>query len=227
VTSYQDLGLIPGVTYYYVVLAFNANGNSVDSNEASANTVAPTPTVPAAPGGLVTTVISSTQINLSWTDNSTNETIFRLRRKTGSTGTYADLGTVVQNVTSYQDTGLTPGTVYFYQVFASNAAGDSAGSNEASGTTTSDAGRRCPSIPTGLLVTATSITSASLSWNDASTNETGFRIQRKMGTSGTWAEVGTVAANVTLWQDSSLVSNAVYFYKIAAFNLIGGVELHQ
>ena len=221
VSSYQDLGLIPGVTYYYVVLAFNANGNSVDSNEASANTVAPAPTVPAAPGGLVTTVISSTQINLSWTDNSTNETGFRIRRKTGSTGTYADLGTVVQNVTSYQDTGLTQGTVYFYQVFASNAAGDSAGSNEASGTTTSDGGSTLPAIPAGLLVTATSITSVSLSWNDASTNETGFRIQRKMGTNGIWAEVGTVGANVTLWQDSSLVSNAVYFYKIASFNLIG------
>jgi hypothetical protein len=44
---------------------------------------------PTAPSSLTGTPVSTTQINLSWTDGASNETGFRIRRKTGSTGTYA------------------------------------------------------------------------------------------------------------------------------------------
>ena len=78
---------------------------------------------------------STTQINLLWTDNSSDETGFKIERKTGAGGTYAQIATVGASVTSYSNTGLTPGTTYFYRVRATNASGDSAYSNEASTTT--------------------------------------------------------------------------------------------
>ncbi len=92
--------------------------------------------LPNAPTGLSAAVISSSQINLSWTDNSNNETIFKIERKTGSGGTYSQIGTVGANVTTYSDNnGLLPGTTYNYRVKANNFVGDSAPSNEVPATT--------------------------------------------------------------------------------------------
>jgi hypothetical protein len=89
---------------------------------------------PEAPGNLITTAISSSQINLSWTDNSSNETGFKIERKTGS-GSFSQIATVSANTTTYNNTGLTPLTTYVYHVRAYNAVGDSGFSNEASATT--------------------------------------------------------------------------------------------
>jgi hypothetical protein len=88
----------------------------------------------AAPTGLTATAASSTQINLSWTDNSTNETGFKVERKTGSTGTWAQIATVAADVTSYSNTGLVAGTTYYYRVRAATGSGNSDYSNQASAT---------------------------------------------------------------------------------------------
>jgi alpha-tubulin suppressor-like RCC1 family protein len=90
---------------------------------------------PTPPSGLTATAISSSQINLSWTDNSNNETVFKIERKTGTGGSWSQIATVGANVTSYSNTGLAVNATYTYRVRASNAAGDSAYSNEASATT--------------------------------------------------------------------------------------------
>jgi YD repeat-containing protein len=90
---------------------------------------------PETPTNLTATAVSSTQINLSWTDNSNNETGFKIERKIGSSGTYSQIATVSANVTAYSDTGLTPDTTYYYRVRAYNLGGDSAYSNEANATT--------------------------------------------------------------------------------------------
>lgn len=89
---------------------------------------------PAAPSGLIATVISGTQINLAWVDNSSDESNFVLERKTG-TGAYGVIATLPANTTSYQDTGLAKATTYTYRVKATNAYGSSAYSNEASAKT--------------------------------------------------------------------------------------------
>jgi hypothetical protein len=93
------------------------------------------PSLPAAPSALTAVAASSSQVNLSWTDNTSNETGFKLERKTGSGGTYSQIATVGTNVTTYSNTGLAASTTYYYRVRATNAAGDSAYSNEASATT--------------------------------------------------------------------------------------------
>jgi hypothetical protein len=80
--------------------------------------------VPISPAELTATVISTTQVNLSWTDKSTNETGFKVQRKTGS-GAYADIATVNKDITTYSDNGLTPNTTYTYRVYAYNSTGAS------------------------------------------------------------------------------------------------------
>jgi uncharacterized protein (TIGR02145 family) len=105
--------LILGIAFVY------SCSTSTDGNGNSTTTV-----VPVAPSNLTGTVASSTQINLSWTDNSTNETGFKIERKTG-TGTYAIIGTTATDVTTFNDTGLSQGTTYTYRVYSNNAVGNS------------------------------------------------------------------------------------------------------
>jgi len=91
--------------------------------------------LPAAPSNLTATAISSSQIDLLWTDNSYIETGFKIERKIGETGTYSQAATVGANVTTYSDTGLNGSTTYYYRVRAYNTAGDSSYSNEVIATT--------------------------------------------------------------------------------------------
>jgi hypothetical protein len=87
--------------------------------------------LPAAPNSLTATVQSSTQINLSWIDNSNNEDGFKIERKTGSGSTWALIDSVGISVTSYQDKGLPTNNTYYYQIYAYNSIGNSGYSNEA------------------------------------------------------------------------------------------------
>src|SRR6267143_1665177 len=91
---------------------------------------------PAAPTAFSASPISSSQIKLSWTDNSSIETGFKIERKKGATGTYTQIALVGSGVGSFNDTGLTTNTQYYYRVRATNSAGDSTYSNEANATTT-------------------------------------------------------------------------------------------
>jgi hypothetical protein len=78
--------------------------------------------------------VSSSQINLSWTDHSNNETGFKVER-TRHGNSFKRIATVGANVTTYTDTGLKASTTYRYRVRAYNSGGNSAYSNIASGTT--------------------------------------------------------------------------------------------
>ena len=64
---------------------------------------------PAAPSNLTASAASTSQINLAWTDNSNNETGFKVEQATNGT-TFAQVGTVAANIKSYSSTGLNPST---------------------------------------------------------------------------------------------------------------------
>jgi hypothetical protein len=98
----------------------------------------------AAPSSLSASAASSSQINLSWTDASTGEDGFKIERKTGAGGTYAEIATVGANTTSYSDTGLSASTTYYYRVRAYKGGDYSDYSNEASATTQSSGGGSSP-----------------------------------------------------------------------------------
>src|SRR5439155_14317919 len=124
-----------GTKYYYRVRAYNAIATSGYTSEKNATTLSNTPN---APSGLTITSVTSSKIVLGWTDNANNETGFKIQRKKGATGTYAQIATLGANVTTYSDTdtALLDGTQYYYKVSAYNSAGDSPFSNEVNGITT-------------------------------------------------------------------------------------------
>ena len=79
---------------------------------------------------------------LTWADNSSDETGFRVERKLGATGAYGVIVTTDANVTSYNDSNLADSTTYCYRVNAFNDAGNSPYSPEVCGTTAIGVRRR-------------------------------------------------------------------------------------
>lgn len=113
-------------------------GNTSGSGGTTGGTTGSNP-APTAPTSLTATTASASQINLSWVDNSNNETGFVVSRKTGVSGAWSEVATLAANSTSYNNTGLGSATLYFYRVSAAGASGNSTPSGEASATTLSGA----------------------------------------------------------------------------------------
>ena len=70
--------------------------------------------------------------------------------------------------------------------------------------------------PSGLLATATSESRIHLAWQDNSSNEIEFRVQRQIDGLSDWVEIGTTAANVTTYTDTGLAPTTTYGYRIRA-----------
>jgi PKD repeat protein len=120
---------------YTVSLTVTDDDGATGSTSKNVTVIDPA-ALPAGPTNLVATVISKSQINLKWTDNSGNETGFRIERCKGSTCTnFTLIATVGANVTSYSNTKLIANTTYCYRVYAYNASGNSGYSNIVTPTT--------------------------------------------------------------------------------------------
>ncbi|MEF9437971.1 MAG: S8 family serine peptidase [Candidatus Mariimomonas ferrooxydans] len=128
----NDPDLVPTKTYTYRVTATNTIPAASHAVQAI---------IPVAPTALIATVISSSEVELTWTDNSNNETGFEIWRKTGSGGTSERIDTVGANIETYSNTGLAKNT-YFYKVraYAGTSTGFSAFSNEEKAKTGSSGG---------------------------------------------------------------------------------------
>jgi hypothetical protein len=74
------------------------------------------------------------QLTLTWDDNADGTAVFKVERKLGENGTYAQVATTVLGAIDYLDATVLTGSTYCYRVRASNADGDSDYSNEACGT---------------------------------------------------------------------------------------------
>lgn len=89
---------------------------------------------PLAPSNLSATSLSDVRIDLAWSDNSDNEDGFAIERSTEGIS-WAEIGRVERDITSYSDALLNAETTYSYRVRAFNSAGYSAYSNSTSATT--------------------------------------------------------------------------------------------
>lgn len=218
--SYSNTGLSASTTYYYRVFAYNGEGNSNYSNTSNSTTLATPLNPPTAPGNFLATGVSANQINLSWADNSGNETGFKIERGLSSSGPFSQVASVSSNVTSYSDTNLNASTTYYYRMYAYNAAGNSNSTNVANGTTQSNA-VTLPNAPTGLNVAAVSSTQINLSWTDNSGDESGFKIERALSSSGPFSLLATTGANIISYSNTGLTASTTYYYRIYSYNSAG------
>ncbi len=168
-------------------------------------------TVPSAPTGLTATAGNAT-VTLSWTASS-GATSYNVLRSTTSGSGYTSVGTSTS--TSYSNTGLTNGTTYYYVVTATNSAGTSGNSSQASATPA--ASGTIPAAPLGLTATASGATVA-LSWN-ASSGATSYTLLRST-TSG--SGYGSIVTQSGLsYTDTSVSGGTTYYYVVRATNSAG------
>ena len=150
-------------------------------------------TPPNSPSGLTANAAGTSQINLAWTDGSSDETGFEIERSTDGGVVFTLLTTTGANVTSYSNTGLPASSTFHYRVRAINGGGNSSYTNVAFATTATPAP---PSAPQALVATAVSSSQINLTWTDTASNETGFKIERS--TDGVnFSPLTTVGAGVT------------------------------
>jgi len=216
-TSYSATGLSSGMTYYFRVRATNSAGSSANSNTASAVTPNVV-TLPAAPSNLTASTVSSSVINLTWADNSTNETGFTIDRATdsGFTQNFSSVN-LGAGYSFLSESGLNASTTYYFRVRATNSAGSSGYSNTAFGTTQSNS--TAPAAPSNLTASG-SVASVLLSWFDNSSNESGFVVQRS--TDGVnFSNLVTLGAGASSFSDSSIGSGTTYTYRVYAYNSSG------
>jgi hypothetical protein len=229
VFGYQDLdvgntlsgnvsGLSPNTTYFYRVRAYNAAGNSGNSNTANATTNGD---VPAAPSVNPATNITTNSFTANW-NTSSGATGYRIDVSPNSgfgtfvTG-YQDLD--VGNITSLNVNGLAAGTDYFYRLRAYNSSGTSGSSGTTQATTTLTA----PAPPT--VSPATNVTSSGFTanWSNSS-GATGYRLD--VSTSNTFGSFqpgyqDLDVSNVSSFTVSSLSAATNYFYRVRAYNSAG------
>jgi titin len=209
--TFDDVsGLAENTQYYFRVRATNASGASANSGSGSVTTLLG---LPAAPSGLNASAASTSQINLTWTDNATNETAYEVWRSTDGTSftKIADLGA---NSASYPATGLTDATLYYFKVQATNATGASGFSNTASAATQFN-------VVNDLAASAASSSQINLTWTDNSTTETGYEVLQATSAGGPFNVVATTAADATGYNVTGLNQNTAYYFQVRAKNSTG------
>lgn len=214
VNSFQHTNLRPGMTYYYSIIAFNATGESEMSNEAYEQTP---DSGPAAPTRLAATVLGKSEIVLNWQDNSNEETGYRIYRRRGNGDGWVRILTVGANLTSLRLGGLNQGMVYYFAISAVSRSGESGLSNEVSTMT----GLFAPRAPSAVRAVPMSTSKISLSWQDNSDNELGFRVRRRLALNQDWEIIAEVGANITSYDDRDLPSGANCYYLVTALNTAG------
>jgi hypothetical protein len=218
VTSYASGNLEASTTYWFRVRSFKSGDFSEYSNAvARATDPAGTDPVPPppAPGSLVATTASSSQINLSWSDNSSDEDGFAVERSTDGAN-FAQIGTLAANIKSYNSTGLNASTAYWFRVRAFRAALYSGYSNTANATTSAPPPTPPPSAPSNLRATTASSSQINLAWNDNSGDEDGFKIERSTD-GANFGQLTTVGANVTSYASGGLNASTTYWYRVRAY----------
>jgi beta-galactosidase len=126
--GFLDTGLANGTTYYYVVSAVNAYGESANSAEVSVTPAAPIP--PPMPTGLAAQA-DDNQVDLAW-NASPGTTSYNIKRSLVNNGPYINVASV--STAGFIDAGLSNGTTYFYVVSAVNGGFESPNSAQVSAT---------------------------------------------------------------------------------------------
>ncbi len=216
-------GIIPlasGQSYYFRVSSADAAGNRTYGNTQTFSTAATATTAdttaPSVPGGLNVTVVSASQINLSWTAATDNVGIsgYKVYRDGAYIGSTANL--------NYTDVNVAPGTIYGYHLLAYDAAGNLSAVSATVNVKTP--GGCClssvPPAPTGLAATVSG-SSVYLTWSDNATTEDLFHVYRR-AIGGTFAAVASGLPVNTVSYTNISVPVGTYEYYIEECRLSSG-----
>jgi fibronectin type 3 domain-containing protein len=169
---------------------------------------------PDAPVGLTGEAIATSIINLSWPDVDRAES-YNVMRATSIDGTYEVIASYL-TATSFQDTGLTKNSPYYYAITALNSGGESAKSASLLINTPDFV------IPNEVsnFVLASGDANVKLEWDKM--YDAQFYVKRSTSESGPFTTIGTAESESYI--DGTALNGITYYYKIAAFNEKGEGE---
>ncbi|MBA7605973.1 hypothetical protein ES703_13109 [subsurface metagenome] len=215
---YYATGLDTGIRYCYRVL-----GGKYDPPEESDLSIEDCSFTFATlePPSDLKVIAFSNFIEIIWKDNSSREDDFRLWRKVGAEGGWAEYATIPANMDYYRDTSVTPGTLYTYRVLARHGEESSDPSNEDSAVALS-----APSIPTKPTLSEVTNKEMRFSWTAPAADEdapvTGYKVQiSDEDTFGGEETEYIVGAGVLDFLFRNLTPNDTYYARVCAYN---GVE---
>lgn len=206
-TTYTNTPLANGTTYYHVVSAVNAAGESPDSQETAAT---PLPQPPDPPAGLNANA-GNQFVALSW-DASFGASGYKVKRAEASGGPYA---VVAENVTAihWTDSTVINGKTYHYVVTAFSSKGESGASMQVSATPSA-----IPEPPASLSANPGN-GCVSLFW-PASHGATSYSVKRAIASGGPYTVLAS-GVTTTTWLDSGATNGSEWFYVVTASNATG------
>ncbi|MHB8894919.1 MAG: hypothetical protein ACYC99_07045 [Candidatus Geothermincolia bacterium] len=157
---------------------------------------------------------SSTTLNLTWKDNSTNESSFRICRKIVTNTSYpiTPIAVLPPNTAKYHDTGLEPETTYSYILAAFNST-NSSFAVETTATTN-------PRPPEDLKAQAVSGKKVKLTWKNKSNTAELIMIERSAGTPGAFQKIfQKEPISLSSYVDEGLTPKTKYFYRLVVLKL--------
>jgi fibronectin type 3 domain-containing protein len=214
-TSFSDIGVTNGTTYYYKVSTVNGLGEGLPSGERSAMPV----TTAQAP--TLMTAVPGNSVTLTWSapaaDGGSPITGYRVYRSTTSGG--ETFVAAVGLVTTYTDETTSYGTTYYYQVSAFSSIGEGGRSNELSATPVAPADTTPPTVPGSLRALVSGTSQIALDWSNSTDNVavTGYEVYRD----------GTLVATaqVSHYLDSGLITGSSHVYQVRAQDAAGNESL--
>lgn len=201
--TYQDTNLQPLTTYYYAIRAFNTVGFAdgwVNGTTGSASAVMPPTNLSAVP-------IGGNELDLYWTEISTNVASFIIYRYNGSS--YVPITTLPGTARTYHDIGLQPSTYYQYCVRAVGTNG-----THADGWVNGTTGTSSLVVSPRILVNGLTSNQIGLTWQQSPLNLSQFLIYRFNGSQ--YTQIAALAASARNYQDTSLRPGTFYSYAIRA-----------
>jgi hypothetical protein len=169
--------------------------------------------VPISPANLTLVEKTAEAVKIKWQDNSSNETGFVIERDEEQSNVFIEVGEVGTDISTFTDQGLSQSTDYTYRVKAINETFSSSYTNTVSLKTE----RSNQSSPTELQLTDRTASSITLLWEDNTTSESGFSLER-VGPDDNkqFVQIAIIPANQTAYTDRNLIAATQYSYRVAA-----------
>ena len=206
--SYSNTGLSSNTLYYYRVSAINILGTGSSSSTSASITI------PLPPTNIASTTVSTSQINLSWTAPSGIINGYKIERSTDGVTFSTIVANTTTSATTYSNSGLSSGTLYYYRVSALGSGGTSNSSSITSVTTS-------PTPPTNLLSSSISTSQINLSWTAPSGIINGYKIERSTDGVNFSTIVANTTTNTTTYSDNTTLPNTVYSYRVTSLGING------
>jgi uncharacterized protein (TIGR03437 family) len=192
-------------------------GNASSQAEVTVAVSGPLAPTPVAPQNLSGVPNSSGHIVLTWTPMDSLATRFHVERRSGTDAGFVEIANLPASTTTLTDQNVTAGMPYQYRIRAECDWGYSAFSATANATV--PVAQLMP--PANVHAVAASQTQINLTWTNTNTSATRFQIERKTGTAGTYSMIATAPSTATGYQDTSVLPNTSYSYRMRSESASG------